>query len=189
VERQNPPQPDQESLVAIFYPRPDNLGRFTPVSADQTPSPYRELLSHDHHMTVTVEAYHDSPVDVNVLTATNERGKYCRRIVLHRQSDSAVVLFGIVRLNIELLDQPVRDQILGRRTPLGRVLIQHGVMRDIEMHQLYKVQCGTDLAKLFAVPEGTTTFGRTALIYCNREPAVELLEIVAPSTSIRKSGK
>jgi len=35
----------------------------------------------------------------------------------------------------------------------------------------------------FELPQhapGQTTYGRTALIYCNGEPAVELLEIVTP---------
>jgi hypothetical protein len=39
---------------------------------------------------------------------------------------------------------------------------------------------------LLGVPEGTTTFGRTAMIHCNGEPAVELLEIVAP---VRQDGE
>jgi hypothetical protein len=46
---------------------------------------------------------------------------------------------------------------------------------------LYRVECGEDLAKIFGVAPGVPTYGRTALIHCNGEPAVELLEIVAPT--------
>ncbi len=43
---------------------------------------------------------------------------------------------------------------------------------------LWKIQTGEDLSTLFQVPVGSETYGRTALIFCNGEPAVELLEIV-----------
>ena len=42
---------------------------------------------------------------------------------------------------------------------------------------------GEDLAAIFGVTPGSVTYGRTALIYCNGKPAVELLEIVAPADS------
>ncbi len=180
VESKHPHRPDLDSLIAIFYAQPERLGQFRCVTHEQTPPPYQQLLSHEQHMTVTVEAYHGTKVDVQVLAVAREQGNYCRRIVLLKQPDDVVVQFGIVRLNVDLLDSAVRDQIEEAKIPLGRVLIQNNVMRDVELHQLYQVQCGVDLAKLFGVPQGTETFGRTALIYCNGEPAVELLEIVAP---------
>jgi hypothetical protein len=37
------------------------------------------------------------------------------------------------------------------------------------------------LATLLGIATSSTIYGRTALIYCDGEPAVELLEIVAPS--------
>jgi chorismate-pyruvate lyase len=180
VESELPTRPELDSLIAIFYAQPERLGQFRTVRAEQIPVPYRDLLAHNHHMTVTVEAFHASPVDVEVLSVAREQGKYCRRIVLRRTSDQAVVQFGIVRLTLGLLEQSVREQIEQAQTPLGRVLIENCVMRDVELHGLYQVDCGPDLAQLFDAPERTRTFGRTALIYCNGDPAVELLEIVAP---------
>jgi chorismate-pyruvate lyase len=180
VELERPTHPDLDSLVTSFYARPEELGEFTVVEPDQIPLPYRDLLCHDHHMTVTIEAFHRVPVEVEVLSVTDRQTRYARRILLRRQSDQAVVQFGIVRLDLQMLDKPVRDEILAERTPLGRVLIEHEVLREVELHQLYQVRCGPDLAERFQVPLGTTTFGRTALIYCNGEPSVELLEIVAP---------
>ena len=46
--------------------------------------------------------------------------------------------------------------------------------------KLWKVAVGADLAEYFGVPVGTVTYGRTAMIDCNGEPGVELLEIVRP---------
>jgi chorismate-pyruvate lyase len=176
-------QPNLDVLVSLFYARPDDLGQFEAVTDHQTPAVYRQLLAHEHHMTVTVEAFHGCAVDVHVLEVRRDRGRYCRRILLRRQSDGCVVQFGIVRLDVELLEAPVRQRIIAQEAPLGRILIEHNVLREIELHQIFRIQCGQELAQSFGVPLGTTTYGRTALIYCNREPAVELLEIVAPTSS------
>lgn len=173
-------RPDLDVLVALFYPDPAELGEFRVVSAAEAPEPYRRLLNHEHHMTVTVEAFHAGPVGVRVLDVRRDEGLYARQILLFRESDGKVVQFGIVRLNLDVVDQPARGEIEAERRPLGRVLIEHDVLREVELHQLYRIQCGPHLAELFDVTPGAETFGRTALIYCNREPAVELLEIIAP---------
>jgi chorismate-pyruvate lyase len=183
VEIERTTRPDLDSLIAIFYERPDQLAQFEAVSSEQMPDPYRDLLAHDHHMTVTVEAFHQTPVDVQVLSVARDREKYCRRILLRRQSDRSVVQFGIVRIDLSPLLPKVRDQIESQRTPLGHVLIQNNVLRDVESHQMYRVNCGEDLETLFGVSAGELTYGRTALIYCDGEPAVELLEIVTPIAS------
>ena len=67
-----------------------------------------------------------------------------------------------------------------RQIPLGRVLINHGVLRRVELSQLWKVVPGVDLCSLFKLDQAVDTYGRTAIIYCDGEPAIELLEIVAP---------
>jgi hypothetical protein len=60
------------------------------------------------------------------------------------------------------------------------VLIQHNVFRQVELIALWKVTAGAELARLLEIAPGTTTYGRTARIFCDGEPAIELLEIVAP---------
>lgn len=175
-----PTRPDLQSLVALFYEQTEQFGVFKAVSAQKTPPPYRDLLHHNHHMTVTVESFHKSKVDVEVLDYRYDGDLYSRRILLKRQDNASVVQHGIVRLNLSVLAERTRKEIESRTIPLGRVLIEHGVLRQVELHNLYEVRCGADLADSFAVDEGTITFGRTALIYCNHEPAVELLEIVSP---------
>lgn len=172
--------PDLQTLVSLFYPAPDDLGTFEEVEAPTLPEPYRQLLAHDEHMTVTVESFHDSPVDVQVLETNVTDSHYSRKILLARKSDGQVVQFGIVRLNFDFLDDQVRREIEGQGTPLGRVLIRHNVLRQVQLSTLWKISAGEDLRKLFGLQKPTVTYGRTALIYCNGEPAVELLEVVTP---------
>ncbi len=175
-----PSTADLETLVGLFHTHIEDLGTFVSRPHKELPVVYRRLLAHTGHMTVTVEDRHHSPVDVEVLNVQTTPSHYSRQILLRRQSDRRVVQFGIVRLALEVLDPATRDEILSQRVPLGRVLIEHGVMRAVQLLGLWQVQCGKELAHHFGASVGHITYGRTALIYCNGEPAVELLEIVAP---------
>jgi hypothetical protein len=105
--------------------------------------------------------------------------------LLRRQTDRAVVQFGIMRLSFDYLSDEVQQDILSERIPLGRTLIAHDVLRKVQLASLWRIAIGRDLAHWFQVSRGTPTFGRTALIYCNGEPAVELLEIVVPVATMR----
>ena len=172
--------PDLRELVKLFYDRQEELGHFQEVKSGQMPAVYRSLLDHEHHMTVTVESHHRSPVDVQVLDCKTEGDTYMRRILLKRQSDGRVVQYGIVRLHVCYLSSAVRAEIESQQIPLGRVLINHDVLRRVELGQLWRVTPGVDLRQHFQLEAATITFGRTAIIHCDHEPAVELLEIVAP---------
>ncbi len=174
------PTPYLPDLVGLFYERPQELGTFEPMLAADVPQPYRRLLAHNKHMTVTVEEFHGSKVDVKVLATRRDNGFYSRKILLTRQSDGLVVQFGIPRLNMSYLDEEVRREIESETKPLGRILIDHNVLREVQFAGLWKIQPGPDLGRMFGLSAPQTVYGRTALIYCNGEPAIELLEIVTP---------
>ncbi len=169
-----------ESLIGLFYADAAALGQFQSVARADTPPVYRALLHHEHHMTVTVENFHGGPVDVEVLETRTDGDRYARKILLRRQSDGAVVQFGIVRINLGIVDASVRQAIESQKLPLGRVLIEHGVLRKIHLLQLWRVRPGPDLCQMFTMRPDQATYGRTAVIECNGEAAVELLEIVTP---------
>lgn len=172
--------PDLHVLVELFYDSIDQLGVFTEVAGVNMPEVFRRLLEHDAHMTVTVEQHHKSLVDVHVLQTRVTPSHYARKILLSRQSDHRVVQFGLVRLNLDYLDPEVRREIESQQIPLGRVLIDHGVMRVVKLLSLWKIEPGSELREHFGLEYQETCYGRTALIYCNGVPAVELLEIVTP---------
>ena len=176
----HPVNAELSELVGLFYSSPGELGRFDRVDAAALSEDYRRLLDHTHHMTVTVERFHRSPVDVQVIEKRKSGDSYARKILLARQSDGRIVQFGIVRLNFEFLNPVVRREIESEAIPLGRVLINHNVMREIELTALWRVSPGPDLCRLMGIQPGQVTFGRTALIHLNGQPAVELLEIVSP---------
>ena len=167
-----------DALIELFYDDSDQLGQFAQVDAQEVPLPSRDLLAHEHHMTVTVEKFHGCPVDVQVLASRDDDTHYSRKILLTRQSDGGVVQFGIVRLNMSVLAPEVQHEIRSQQTPLGRILIQHGVLRQVRLLTLCRIEAGAELAGYFGLPPGDVVYGRTALIFCDGAPAIELLEVV-----------
>ncbi len=172
---------DLAALLQLFYPdQPQELATFEHVDGDSLAPAYRQLLEHDSHMTITVEAFHGSTVDVRVQRSLQSDGRYSREILLVARKTAKVVQYGIVRLRPDLLQPQVWQEIQEGQTPLGQVLIRHDVFRHVELVALWKVTAGPGLAKLLEIDTGATTYGRTARIFCDGEPAIELLEIVAP---------
>lgn len=181
--------PDLQSLVDLFYEEPASLATFAEVRESDLPGDYRRLLSHNAHMTVTLEEYHRSQVNVDVLAFQRTDTHYSRKIVL-RRSDGAPVLFGVVRLSLNFLPVPVQSAIESQEKPLGRVLIENNILRNVKLLSLWKIVPGPELNSIFGVSDGSLlsagaeakecedpVYGRTALIYCDGLPAVELLEI------------
>ncbi|TWU47279.1 hypothetical protein Poly51_50780 [Rubripirellula tenax] len=169
-----------DELIDQFYRSPaqhSDLGSFEKL--DQVPRPYDGLLDHNSHMTVTVEAHWKQPVDVVVHRCSQEENWYSREITLVGSQSKQVVQFGIVRLDTSALNEKVWRQIESQQTPLGRVLIEHHVLREVQLCGLWKVHAGQSLASLMKCEVGDVLYGRTALIHCDGVPAIELLEIVA----------
>jgi hypothetical protein len=169
--------PDLVDLFAQFTPA-DDLPIVTPVTPDEVPPPFHELLVHDQHMTVTVEAYHGDRVDVHVLNRRIAASHYSRKIVLELHHSRKRVLFGIVRVNLDYCSVPVCAAILSERTPFGRILIEHNVMRRIEPTQYLRLAAGPRQLAWFGLKEPWPLYGRLAYIHCDEQPAVELFEVV-----------
>jgi len=150
------------------------------VSSEDVPEPYHRLLVHTHHMTVTVEAFFESPVDVKVLASRRDGDEYTRKILLTTRTDRRVVQFGLVRIDLGVCPPDVRNAIIEGRTPLGRVLIEHDMLRRVEPVAFLRVRLGDKMADWFGVPPGSDTYGRVGVIYTGDHPAVEVLEILAP---------
>jgi chorismate-pyruvate lyase len=171
--------PDLPTLFALFPPA-DPLPEYELVPADEVPPPYRELLVHEHHMTVTVEAHHGDLVDVRVLDRRLDGDSYARKIVLTLRKSGKVVLFGIPRIHLRYCSAEVRAAILAEQTPLGRILIEHDVLRRIEPTAYLRVIPSAAMMRWFGLDRPRPTYGRLAIIHCDEQPAIELLEIVAP---------
>jgi chorismate-pyruvate lyase len=174
-------RPDLPILFALFPPA-DDLPACEVIPGALMPEPYHSLLVHEHHMTVTVEAHHGDLVDVRILARRRHRNVYARKILLALQKTGRIVQFGIVRINLELCSPAVRAAIVEGKTPVGRILIQHNVLRRIEPTAFLRIAGREPQMRWFGLTEPQTLYGRLGIIHCDGRPAVEVCEIVAPES-------
>lgn len=173
-----PSRPDLQTLLGLFPP--SDLAQADFVAPDGVPAPYHGLLVHEHHMTVTVEGFYHDLVNVMILARRHEADTYARKILLALQKSGRIVQFGIVRILLRYCSDAVRDEIVAGQTPLGRILIQHDVLRRIEPTAFLRVVPGPAMMEWFGLAQPRPTYGRLAIIHCDGQPAIELLEILAP---------
>ena len=115
-------------LLDLFYSSTCKIGTFKKLGVESLTPLAADLLAHHHHMTVTLEQHHGCPVNVHVIEAQTEGDGYARKIKLTRQSDDAVVMFGVVRMDRTVFTDEVRAEIESQQTPLGRVLVENNVL-------------------------------------------------------------
>lgn len=175
--------PTLDHLYRLFPDSPD-VPPADPVAAADVPEPYHKLLVHTHHMTVTVERHYGEPVDVRVLACRRDGDEYARKVLLSTHATHRVVQFGLVRINLGVCPPAVKAEIVEGKTPLGRVLIRHDMLRRIEPVGFLKVRLSDRMAEWFGVAGGSVTYGRLGVIYTGDAPAVEVLEILAPVASV-----
>ena len=181
-------------LVRLFADPGPSFATFRSVDRGEVPEPARTLLDHTRHMTVAMEAHYGAPLGLRVvarardLGATDGHNPWYAREILLLSPEGALVQYGIVRINLSHVDQATALAIRAGRIPLGRVLINAGLLREVHDVSLLEVRPGPRLASLFGglpVPgvPSAPTYGRVAEISLGGHPAVELLEVVVPPTA------
>ena len=165
------------------FPGEPALGE-TWLQPGDLPEPANTLLVHHHHMTVTLEAHYGGPVVLLALARRLEGQTYSRKLLLKDSGSSKVILFGIVRIHLDLVTDQVRELIMEEKIPLGRLLIDQGVLRRVERTALLSYPIRQVDRERFQVGneihDGTPIYGRLAMLYCDGKPAIELLEVVRP---------
>lgn len=173
--------PKLDSLLSLFPGEVFSPDLFTVVDGPLVPEPYKSLLVHCHHMTVTLEEHHSSRVILKVLARRSIGDDYARRLILTAGAEEKPVLVGLMRFHLQHTKEEVRRAILEEGTPLGRILIENNVLRWIQPHLYMRVRLSDGLRSAFRAPAHVEhTYGRVAHIICHNSPAVELLEIVSP---------
>ena len=148
------------------------------VQPVRIPAPERRLLAHREHMTEVLQAHHGQAVNVHVQDYKLDGDWYTRKIILTPGRDERIIECGIVRLDFRTMSKQVRDEILERRNPLGAILMEHNVLRWIEPLWFVQLPPASDVIRLFGIENPTPVWGRIAVIHCNGEPAIDLLEVV-----------
>jgi chorismate-pyruvate lyase len=184
-------------LIVPFCTPVSDFGTLRAVDPDAVPEPFRRLLDHSSHMTVVMERFHAAPVSLRVVAtnessgsaaagedATRSPGWYAREILLS-DPQGRVVQHGIVRIDLKQVQPAVAATIRAATVPLGRILIDAGMLREVHDVRLLEIVPGPHLRRLWADGSpaervAASVYGRVADISLGGRPAVELLEIVAP---------
>jgi hypothetical protein len=149
------------------------------VSPNDIPHPADALLVHHAHMTIALERHYGKPVQVEVHDERLDSETYTRKITLVLSGTEHRVETGIARLRLRHLSSQVRDEILAKQSPLGAILIKHNVHRRIKPRYFLRFPARSATIELLGPgPNAAPVYGRLGTIYCDDEPAIELLEIV-----------
>ena len=175
-----------EGLLGIFSSDALDSDEFETIPSATIPEPCKKLLDHHHHMTVTLEEHLGCPVHLNVLEVYQRDDDYARRLTLSAGRDGPVVLAGVMRFSLQHCDESLRREIIAAATPLGRILVEHNVMRRLQTVAFLRIPLQSTFCKVFDLPTPsrlpvTHAHGRLAMIFCDEQPAVELLEVLAPT--------
>ena len=199
-----------EELISKFLSLKD-FGTVSVIRPSRVIEPFHSLLAHDSHMTVAMESFHEHAVSLNVVKVVTDEvdGEifYTREILLTSpqfQSEKFglsprlrvlprghehIVQYGIVRIASDRLPKDVVTRIQAGGTPLGRILIEADLHRDVRCVSLFEVILGPHFSKLCPglEPGGTSrTYGRFATISISSKPVIELFEVVIPPASERR---
>lgn len=155
------------------------------IPSDDVPSPYRQLLVHDHDMTSELAAFHRDEITLEVLHSRQSGDTYLREVVLHTAKTGTPVEYGLIEIQLASFPADLRPLILAGQTPLGSILNASGLAYRSEPQGFFTVPAGT-LDRIFSPsPGGAVLFGRYNHLVCGESTCLaRILEILpAASTS------
>jgi hypothetical protein len=171
------PQAALDELCAPLRGYPGSLAAEA-VRPEQMPAAYRRLLVHQRHMTLALKEHCGSKLDLYVMDVRCDADSYRRKIFLTPSGSSQAIELGVVRLDLRHLPDSTRQEIIRQQSPLGAVLTRHRILRRIQPRWYLKFPRACPLLHWFGYPGEGPFYGRIGTIWCNDEPAVEVLEIV-----------
>ncbi|MGL4464435.1 MAG: hypothetical protein ACRC1K_19965 [Planctomycetia bacterium] len=176
----HPLEPSKELRLLLAF-----FGESTPPQCRETlaaavPEPYRRLLVHQNHMTVTLEQYIGAKVRVRPYQVHQQGDLYGRKLDLFSEANGQLVMTGLMLFNFSFSTPVVREQIVSQAAPIGRILIENDILREITAESFLQIDADDPLVKRFELSTPRPAFGRLATIFCDKKPAVDLLEIVNP---------
>ena len=149
------------------------------MTVDELPADYRTLLAHHDHMTVALEAF---------TTAWSPSRRWpngsdeASLRPLQRAESPVGRRDRTIRNHADLAGRPAarprRRRSPSKKAPLGRVLIDHNVLREVELITLWQIAPGPVLQQHLQLTDDTPIYGRSAQILVDERPTVQLLEIV-----------
>lgn len=174
--------PIKELRLLLAYFGEANVPKCEAIPPEVVPEPYRHLLVHHNHMTVTLEEHHGEKVRVVPYVVHRHGALYGRKLDLITEQSNKIVMTGLMLFNFSFCDDHVRDLIIEQKTPLGRILIENNILRRVSTGSYLRFAPEDAFVARFNLSTPQPAYGRLATIFCDEQPAVDLLEIVTPES-------
>ncbi len=167
-----------ESIAAqTRTPRDSHIVELAEIQPASMSADARTILDHDRHMTTVQQERFPDGISLDVLHANIDGGLYTREVMLRRKSDGIPVLYAVLDVSCDLLPAPLVDQLKAAEQPFGQILIDSGIERRIEVQRFVTAATLPAFAGLTG-DDRETVVGREIIIYCDDQPAINVLELL-----------
>ena len=193
MEKMNDEPVTQTSAVSpLLYPLDDfymRMGRQLPViemvDSNAIPEPYKSLLVHQSDMTPTLQRYHRDNIHVNALHAEKRDCFYFREVLLELDETGRPVEYGAIKINLSLLSENTRREIIKEQLPLGQILFAQKVKHASQPKAYLKVEADEHIIGTFRLGNSPTLYGRrNTLTHTDGRPLAEIVEILPPEENV-----
>ncbi len=150
------------------------------LAGEEMPQPYRRLLVHDRDMTPTLEAAFGRPIHLRVMQQWTSGELLTRQVLLELDPEGIPVVFGAIRIHLDVFPLPAREEILQGRRPLGAILHQHRLAHQSRPQAFIRVEADGPISRALRGPSpGSLLYGRLNLLRSlQKETLAEILEIL-----------
>ena len=136
------------------------LPDFTFLEGSEVPYPYRSLLVHQNDMTPTLAAFHHSKLYLEVHAHESSDEFVMRLVSLHAKSSDKPVEYGAIAIQLESLPEPVREEVISGKKPLGGILGEYQVVHSGKPSSYFSVPIDALIADALDQREGEILYGR-----------------------------
>ena len=176
------------AVSPLLYPLDDfyaRMGRvlpaIEPIDGNAMPEPYKSLLVHQNDMTPTLQDFHRDSIHVHALHAEERDGSYFREVLLELDGNENIVEYGAIRINLCLVPNDTRQEIIEARLPLGQIFFSHNIPHVSRPKAYLKIRADEHISRVLRLDGTPKLYGRrNTLADPEGRSLAEIVEILSP---------
>lgn len=171
------------ALLQRYYEENADRGQLeaTAIEPAEVPEPYHSLLVHESDMTTTLSDFHHEAIELRVLERVLTVDSLARHIVLESVRTRQIVEYGAIRINLNIISEEARSEIIEGRIPLGGILNAHGVIYKSCPGAFFKIRSNEWMNQLLHLDKPHWLYGRcNCLSQAEGQTIAEVVEILPP---------
>ena len=174
----------------LFYPLNEfyeheglPLPHFVRVDGRDVPEPYQSLLVHDRDMTPTLASAYGKTIQLRILRKRRRHDVFSREIVLEPEGNGRKILFGAIKIYLDLFAPEARQRILECKQPFGTILQEQGIVHSSRPEAYIQVDADDIINHALGLTGHAVLYGRRSALWNSSQHALaQVLEILPPST-------